>query len=163
MRPPYTPPCRWLDAHRRDGSEASGDTQQDDQDVCSLAAVQQQQQLLAAATGLSMRDCGAAAAAAAAALAQAGMGAYGDSGSSHQAEFDAAAQNSRLRSKSDAQPNTCVYVGFLGWWVTEHDLVEYFAPYGELQSVRVSRGRRQGRGSARAARQRKWRGPQWAA
>lgn len=53
-------------------------------------------------------------------------------------ELDAAAQNARLRSKQDACPNTCVYVGFLGWWVNERDLVEYFCPYGELVSVRVS-------------------------
>lgn len=53
-------------------------------------------------------------------------------------ELDAAAQNARLRSKQDAQPNTCVYVGFLGWWVTEKDLQDYFSPYGQLASVRVS-------------------------
>ena len=55
-------------------------------------------------------------------------------------ELDAAAQNARLRSKQDAQPNTCVYVGFLGWWVTEKDLQDYFSPYGQLASVRVSEG-----------------------
>jgi hypothetical protein len=53
-------------------------------------------------------------------------------------ELDAAAQNARLRSKADACPNTCVYVGFLGWWVTEKDLQDFFCPYGELVSVRVS-------------------------
>lgn len=52
-------------------------------------------------------------------------------------ELDAAAQNARLRSKQDAQPNTCVYVGFLGWWVTEKDLHDYFSPYGQLASVRL--------------------------
>jgi hypothetical protein len=52
-------------------------------------------------------------------------------------DLDAAAQNARLRSKQDACPNTCVYVGFLGWWVTEKDLIEYFSPYGELVSVRL--------------------------
>ena len=30
-----------------------------------------------------------------------------------------------------------MYVGFLGWWVSEKDLVEYFSPYGELVSVRL--------------------------
>jgi hypothetical protein len=54
-------------------------------------------------------------------------------------DLDAAAQNARLRSKADACPNTCVYVGFLGWWVTEKDLHDFFSPYGELVSVRVSR------------------------
>jgi hypothetical protein len=53
-------------------------------------------------------------------------------------DLDAAAQNARLRSKADACPNTCVYVGFLGWWVTEKDLQDFFSPYGELVSVRVS-------------------------
>lgn len=62
----------------------------------------------------------------------------GDDSCGAPAELDAAAQNARLRSKQDAQPNTCVYVGFLGWWVTEKDLIEYFAPYGDLVSVRVS-------------------------
>jgi hypothetical protein len=52
-------------------------------------------------------------------------------------DLDAAAQNARLRSKQDACPNTCVYVGFLGWWVSEKDLIEYFSPYGELVSVRL--------------------------
>jgi hypothetical protein len=53
-------------------------------------------------------------------------------------DLDAGAQNARLRSKADACPNTCVYVGFLGWWVTEKDLHDFFSPYGELVSVRVS-------------------------
>jgi RNA recognition motif-containing protein len=53
-------------------------------------------------------------------------------------ELDAAAQNLRLRSKRDATPNTCVYVGFLGWWVTEKELEACFAPHGALVSVRVS-------------------------
>lgn len=79
---------------------------------------------------------GCSSASAAAAAAAVADGADGDAGAG--GELDAAAQNARLRSKQDACPNTCVYVGFLGWWVTERDLVEYFSPYGELVSVRVS-------------------------
>jgi len=59
-------------------------------------------------------------------------------GEDRDAELDAAAQNLRLRSKRDATPNTCVYVGFLGWWVTEKELEACFAPHGKLVSVRVS-------------------------
>ncbi|WIA21268.1 hypothetical protein OEZ85_000502 [Tetradesmus obliquus] len=42
-----------------------------------------------------------------------------------------------MMSKADACPSTCVYVGFLGWWVTEKDLHDFFSPYGELVSVRL--------------------------
>jgi hypothetical protein len=59
-------------------------------------------------------------------------------GEDRDTELDAAAQNLRLRSKRDATPNTCVYVGFLGWWVTEKELEACFAPHGKLVSVRVS-------------------------
>jgi hypothetical protein len=88
----------------------------------------------AAAAGLGrdssvVRDASSAAAAA---------GELGDGDGVPGSDLDAAAQNARLRSKQDACPNTCVYVGFLGWWVTERDLVEYFQSYGELVSVRVS-------------------------
>lgn len=62
----------------------------------------------------------------------------GPDGDANAQDLDAGAQNARLRSKQDALPNTCVYVGFLGWWVTEKDLMEYFSPYGHLVSVRVS-------------------------
>jgi hypothetical protein len=73
----------------------------------------------------------------ASALAASELGGCGEEGLGGQQDLDAAAQNSRLRSKEDACPNTCVYVGFLGWWVSEKDLVEYFSPYGELVSVRL--------------------------
>ncbi len=76
---------------------------------------------------------GMAAAAAAADADAGGMGGLADG-----SDLDPAAQNARLRSKQDASPNTCVYVGFLGSWVTEQDLADFFAQYGTLVSVRVS-------------------------
>lgn len=91
---------------------------------------------------------GAAAAAAAACAAARGR-ASSAAGDDRDAELDAAAQNLRLRSKRDATPNTCVYVGFLGWWVSEKELEACFAPHGKLVSVRVSgRGKGRARGPA---------------
>ncbi|GBF96669.1 hypothetical protein Rsub_09302 [Raphidocelis subcapitata] len=70
-------------------------------------------------------------------VAQRGGRASSAAGEDRDAELDAAAQNARLRSKRDATPNTCVYVGFLGWWVTEKELEACFAPHGKLVSVRL--------------------------
>lgn len=91
----------------------------------------------ASSAGLGLRQpSGCSLTRSASALAASEMGGCNEDGTGAQ-DLDAAAQNARLRSKQDACPNTCVYVGFLGWWVTEKDLVEYFSPYGELVSVRL--------------------------
>jgi hypothetical protein len=93
--------------------------------------------LAAAAGGLGLRQpSGCSLTRSASALAASEMSGCNEDGAGAQ-DLDAAAQNARLRSKQDACPNTCVYVGFLGWWVTEKDLIEYFSPYGELVSVRL--------------------------
>ena len=51
---------------------------------------------------------------------------------------DPAAQNARLRAKPSEQPSPCLYVGFLGWWVSEVLLREYFEDYGVVRSVKVT-------------------------
>jgi hypothetical protein len=91
----------------------------------------------ASSTGLGLRQpSGCSLTRSVSALAASEIGGCIEDGTGAQ-DLDAAAQNARLRSKQDACPNTCVYVGFLGWWVTEKDLIEYFSPYGELVSVRL--------------------------
>lgn len=63
---------------------------------------------------------------------------------------DATAQNARLRAKPDVEPGPCLYVGFLGWWVTEKDLEDYFGPYGELKSIKVLITKKTGRSREQA-------------
>ncbi|KAI8474762.1 MAG: hypothetical protein J3K34DRAFT_517852 [Monoraphidium minutum] len=91
---------------------------------------------LSAAASLPADTAALYGAVAAAAAARGGR-ASSAAGEERDAELDAAAQNARLRSKRDATPNTCVYVGFLGWWVGEKELEACFSPHGKLVSVRL--------------------------